>query len=194
MPADEVQICNIALIKVGEKTITALTDDNKAGRLCNAYYSFARDDTLRAHPWNFAVRRQELALSATIPPYEFSNQFALPDECLRVIYADLPRGSEWKVEGKFILCDYATLIIKFIKRITDTAQFDTLFAEALAARLAYEFAIALSDSRTLQEQLFKIYMGKIANARTVDAQEGTPENIEASTWLDSRHRYTGSLA
>lgn len=190
--ASEVDICNLALTKLGEEPIISLTADSKAGRLCNLHYALARDDTLRSHPWNFAVGRESLALSTTSPAYDFSNQFALPTDFLRVISTDLPRGAVWKVEGKFILTDSATLKIRYVKRITDTEQFDALFVQALAARIAWELAIPLTDTRTLQEQMFNLFNAKISEARTVDAGEGTPDQIEASTWLDSRHVYRGS--
>ena len=60
--ASEVQICNLALAKIGDQQITSLTENSKAGRLCNLVYEPLRDATLRAHPWNFAITRETLAL------------------------------------------------------------------------------------------------------------------------------------
>ena len=65
--ASEVQICNLALAKIGDQQITSLTENSKAGRLCNLVYEPLRDATLRAHPWNFAITRETLALHSVAP-------------------------------------------------------------------------------------------------------------------------------
>ena len=56
-----VEIGNIALVNLGEDTITSLSDDVKAARLINRRYAPIRDAVLRAHPWNCAMARAQLA-------------------------------------------------------------------------------------------------------------------------------------
>ena len=58
---DAVSICNLALQRVGAKTISALSEDSTAGRACNRVYTQARDSELRAHPWAFARERKTCA-------------------------------------------------------------------------------------------------------------------------------------
>ena len=55
----DVDICNLALHKIGHDSIDALTDENDAARHCNALYAVERDMMLAAHPWSFALRRIE---------------------------------------------------------------------------------------------------------------------------------------
>ena len=55
--ASEVDICNRALSKLGAARITSLTEDSVNARACNAMYESVRDAELRAHPWNFAMKR-----------------------------------------------------------------------------------------------------------------------------------------
>jgi len=55
-----VDICNSALIKIGVSPITALTDNNKAARLCNLIYDKLRRKLLISHYWNFARGRARL--------------------------------------------------------------------------------------------------------------------------------------
>ena len=59
--ASVVDICNSALNQLGASTIIALTENSKNGRLCNARYNVIRDVAFRAHPWNCAIKRQNLA-------------------------------------------------------------------------------------------------------------------------------------
>ena len=52
-----VEIANRAITFLGGTTITALTDDTKEGRAVLRLYEQTRDQILRDHPWNFAIRR-----------------------------------------------------------------------------------------------------------------------------------------
>ena len=53
--ASAVDICNSALNMIGASTILALSEDSKAGRICNQRYEFVRDSVFRAHPWNALI-------------------------------------------------------------------------------------------------------------------------------------------
>ena len=85
--ATEVSICSNALRRLGDDPITSLTDDSERARLCNSFYSDARDSVLRSHPFNFSITRTTLAQLSTAPTYGFAYQYALPTNpyCLRVL-------------------------------------------------------------------------------------------------------------
>lgn len=184
--ASVVEICNLAVTKLGEDPITALTENTKAARLCNLHYPLMRDFVLTAHNWNFAITRAELAVSGDAPAFDYTTKFALPVDCLRVYQTSLPRYQHWKVESGFILCDSSELKIIYIRRVTDPNQFSPLFVEALASRIASELAQPIADSPSLAGNMFNLYERKLREARTYDAQEGFPEGLDADAWLDSR--------
>ena len=112
--ASEVQICNLALAKVGDEQITSLTENSKAARLCNLVYEPMRDTTLRSHPWNFAIQRVELAASTETPSYEYNAQFALPSDFLRLLGTNMLDAAKFTVEGNLLLCNASALKIKYI--------------------------------------------------------------------------------
>lgn len=180
--ASVVDICNSALNQVGASNIISLTEDSKAGRICNQRYDFVRDAVFRSHPWNCLVTRTILAPDSTAPSFEFDNAFTLPTDpyCLRVLnlqYHDIIH----RVEGRKILCDEDTLNLLYVGRITDPAQYDTLLIETLAAALAADIAYPLVGSATLAQQMRIMYEDKLREARFVDATEGTPGSITAVT-------------
>ena len=189
--ASEVQICNLALAKVGDEQITSLTENSKAARLCNLVYEPMRDATLRAHPWNFAIKRIELAANTLTPAYEYNTQFTLPSDFLRLIGTNMLDTAKFTVEGNQLLCNVSALKIKYIYAVTDPNVFDWLFNEALSARIAAELSIAMTDNRSLTVDLFNLFSTKLSDARTADATEGTPDDITADTWLNSRIAFTG---
>lgn len=192
MSHSEVSICNGGLIELGEETITALTDELKAARLCNKRYEPLRDAVLREAKWNFALERAQLAKLTSTPSFGFSNEFQLPTDCLRVLKTD-DKLDTYKIEGRKILSNASSMKIQYIKRVTDPAQFDSMFAEALSARIAVALAIPLTDSDSRLASMKALYDERIADARGTDAQEnGSIEVYEADEWLNSRIGYVGA--
>jgi len=76
--------------------------------------------------------------------------------------------------------------VKYTARVSDVAQFDTLFVEALAARIAADIAVQLSESVGRAQGLWAVYQSKLAEARRRDAQEGQADALPRGGWLDAR--------
>ena len=190
--ATDVTIVNAALIRLGETTLTALSDETKPARLANAIYADVRDAVTRAHPWNFALARAELTANASAPTWGYANAYDLPgdpDHCLRVLTVDGEDeiSGRWTVEGRQILSNLSSPIrIVYLRRISDPDDTDPLFREALSARLARELAEPLGKSTSLQQAMGELYEAKLREARSADGQEGTPDLISADGWLESR--------
>ena len=82
--SSEVDLCNWALGHIGqEQTITSLTENSKAARICNRYYTQARDTLLAEYPFPFARRSVALALTADPPQPGWQFQYAYPANCLK---------------------------------------------------------------------------------------------------------------
>jgi len=195
MPISEVSICNHALDLLGGDPILSLDDDTRAGRLCRRNYERCRDAVLRAYPWNPAIRRASLAALVDAPAWGFLFQYGLPEgpeppACLRVLQLEGEidgRAAAYRIEGRRLLSnDGPPLNIAYIGRVTDPNEFGPLLADAISARLAAELAYALTGSSALGEAAAQSYRAKLAEARAVDAQEGSAEPFEAAQWLESR--------
>jgi hypothetical protein len=193
MAVSEVSICNGALDLLGSDPIASFDDGSKAANLCSRRYSVVRDACLRAYPWNCAIRRTGLAADTTAPAWGYANRFALPEGpdpefCLRVLRLEGEDvGATYKVEGRFILSDEgAPLNILYLARIGDPAQFDALLVEAISARLAADLAWPLTGSQSAAVAMRDTYRAKLIEARSIDAQEGSVDELSANAWLDSR--------
>lgn len=186
MAVSQEQVCNLALLKLGADTITTITEDTKMGRLCNTLFVLLRDEMLRQHPWNFAMGRAQLvANTLDAPDFEFKYFYALPDDYLRLIriYNDRCR---FKLEGGNILTDSSTLDIIYIQQMDDPTDWDPLFREAFATRLAAELAVSVTGSNTLQQSLMAEYEHKLQKAKTVDAQENYSDGFLVTDLIDAR--------
>lgn len=196
--ASVVDICNEALDLLGAQTITALSENSQEARLCNRRFATVRDAVLRAHPWNIAITRKQLAKDATSPAFGFTNQYTLPTDpyCLRVLsfwdanvdneVAAYDSRTSFKIEGRKVLSDAGECRITYIGRITDTEQYDSLLSSTVAHRLASEIAYAVTGSNSLANGMQQLYEARLREARSIDAMEGTPDRIIANDFIDIR--------
>ena len=194
--ASEVEICNSALNMLGGSNITSLTEDSKNARLSNQRYESVRDGIFRSHTWNCLIKRVELAQDTDTPTHEYTYQYTLPSDCLRVLKigghhdgtsSDLDAGMKFKIEQRKLLTDEATIYLIYISKVTDPTEYDTLLIEAIASKLAAELCYAITSSTSLAGQMYELYNEKLREARFVDATEGTSENLDSSTFINSRY-------
>lgn len=190
MATSVIEICNNALLDLGEDTIASLTDGSKAARLCNQRWPSVRDAVLRAHPWNCCSAQAGLASLSTAPVWKWTQAYVMPADLLRVVEVVDQGGSrisDWETQGRLIFCDREPpLYVTYVRRETDPQKFDALLGEALAARLSAALAYPLSGSTSLGQTFWNAYREKLAEARGVDAREGTPANIGPTSWIGAK--------
>lgn len=182
----EVSICSNALGKLGDNAITSLDDPTERARWCKRFYAKCRDAALRAHNWNFAVKRVALVQSATPPTFGFLYAYQLPPDYLMLL--ELSEGADipYRIEGGQLLADVPALSIRYIARTGDTAQMDPLFVEYLEAKLAAELAIPLTNSQSIYQAMQLEARTKLQEARTRDGQEDYPNQHTFTDLIDVR--------
>lgn len=185
--ASVVDVCNRGLDKLGHGPITSLTDGNKAANLCNRSWPIVRDQVLRDHPWNFAMKRAVLAPASTAPEWGFLYKHPLPADFLRLIEIRDLGVEDYQVEGKTILADDDALYIRYTARIENPNEYDALFIDAVAARLAYELAEPLTQSNTKRDAAWQEYTDGLKRAKMTDAQENPPAQFEEDDWITVRY-------
>ena len=186
--ASLVSICNMALSKLGATRITDLGLAGKNSQLCSEFIEPTIDEVLRLHPWNCARARASLAQLSDAPDFGFDYQYALPAApyCLRALRINEDPTDVFKIEGRKLLTDHGSVNLEFIKRIVNPAEFDSLIISVIAVRMAFNLAFPVTQSSAVKDRIEKEFQLTLREARFVDAQEGTPEEIDTSTWVDSR--------
>lgn len=208
MAESVVQICNQAVSWLGGDVFTALTDDQKEAKLCNANYELLRDAVLEDREWTFAVARIEPAALVSTPKYGFAKEFQIPATVIRVlqvsragdgdtgIVGDTVRHGtglgdynevEWLREGQTIRVNNAERIYaRVIQQITDTTKFTPGFGQALAARIAMDIAIPLTGSRLLQQEMAVLYGEKLRSAAATDGLQGRSFRTRSNSLVNVR--------
>lgn len=187
MATSDVQIANYALTLLGAKRINALSEDTNEARNINAVFGLIRESCLSEHEWNFAIKRANLGLLSDTPEFDFDYKFQLPNDCVRVVKTDLPKGSRYQIEGREILCDSETLKIKYIQNVTDAARFSAPFVKYFAYRLAEEVAYPITGSKGLEADLFQKAEAIKNSGFGLDSVEGIPDEPLSDEWNSIRY-------
>lgn len=197
--ASLIEICNRALTKLGTARIMSLGDNNEQARALNTMLPLVIASELRAYTWNFSIKRVALAELSNAPSFDYARQFQLPSDCLRVLWAgevfpgpnlsDFQNGGvvDYEVEGRLILTNLAApLKLRYVANIEDPGQYDPLFSEALACKLAVELAESMTGSSTMRQMAWDEYRQAIRKALRSDAIEAPSQAIADDTWMLSR--------
>lgn len=183
------QICNNALLLIGDQTITSLSQDVPRATILNALYTPTLDEVLRSHNWNFATVRAGMNCGLTElscqPLWDFTYQFELPTGtcnpyCLMVLETNLDAEEPWRIEyGCSLGTAYRVLVtdgcqpaITYIGRVDDVSKWDPLFTDAFTYELAYRIAYPLTRNTSLMEWLKKEKEERWQKAKSRDGQEG----------------------
>ena len=193
MASSVVQICNLALSWLGGDLIISLDDPTVEAKLCKANYEPLRDAVLEEREWTFAVIRTELAALQSVPLYGFDKAFQIPPNTLRVL--QISRGGsevesggensrhdtgqgresriEWLREGETVVANNAERIYaRLLTRVIDTTKFSPAFDQALAARIAMDIALPLTNSDKMQQSMAAMYGQKLRIAAGTDGMQG----------------------
>ena len=190
--ASAVDIANSALNLLGASTISAFTDDSKNARLINQRYEPVRNRVFRSHAWNCLHKRVQLAQNSTSPVVEYSNAYALPSDCLRVLKIhngttdSIASNIDYKLEGRNIVTDEGTVFIIYIALDTDPNNYDTYLQESIAHQLAADLAYAVTNNATLADKYMTRADERLREARFIDATENSLGTIESSEFVDAR--------
>ncbi len=190
----QTRVANHALQKLGAQLITSMDEDTREARTVKACYSILRDRELRAHSWNFSIKRVALAPSATVPAFGFAKAFPLPADCLRILPPAL--HVDWTVENingvSHILTNEGTVIyLRYVARITDEAVFDELFVDMLACKIAWHCCETITQSNQKKADVMQEYKDARAEARRINAFEQASPQEPEPPWLTARRAGSG---
>lgn len=196
--ASDVIICNAALQLIKHsKQITSLEQGIKEANACEVIFVELRDTLLASHNWNFAEVRAELTSDPdNVPAFEWDYFYEFPGDFLRLHQAfdnDAGRGTfQHRIEGHGIVTDATNVYIKYIRRVTDPNIMPPPFRVALSKLIASRLAVALSQSASRSDSLYKQYIDEdLPTAKSSDSIQDQVDDLPASSWETAR--YGGGL-
>lgn len=284
MATDNLEVANNALIRLGAKKISSLTEDSDRARLCNSFIHSVRKQTLRAHPWNVALKRAKLStfsagslvagaltgdgvtftaseqvflagrdeqalllehdgpgqariISVTdvntvvadietdfsttaaipttewrmAPSWEWAYRYLKPADYLRLAKVEITSGigatvqqsgfmwSWWtrgqrdnspepfKVENETLVANLGPrAFVQYIFDLTDTTKWDSLLEEAITSLLTFRITYGVTGSLQAGKTHHDAWKESLAEARSIDGQEGTGDDTGSDVLLAVR--------
>lgn len=191
--ASSIDICNLALQWCGQPRITSLlTPTNALEELCALNYPLARDACLEEHAWSFALKRVILDPTNIDPVWGDGFTFQIPTDAITVLRVFSIQDHQsnqipgWRKEGGVIYAKWDEAYAIIISRETNTNLYSPTFVQALAARLAMDIAIPLTDSMQLMTTMREQYAIKLREAVSADGIQGSREIFLAEDLINVR--------
>lgn len=185
-----IDICNLALTRIGQDSITDFADGSIEAQHCSNLYDFSRRATLRAHPWNFATETATLAVVTGVTNTKFTYTYQLPADCVRVLKLVNPASDEdlpFEVrKEKYLVTNTADAEVEYVTDVEDTTMFDDMFVSALGYHLASELAIPVAGSKSLKVEMRHDYLTLLFNSKGVDASEKRAPLVTGQAFVDAR--------
>jgi hypothetical protein len=194
MADSEVEICNLALLKVGVKTLmSALDEQSNEGLVSKTVFPQVRDYCLTDWQWTFATARAQLAeLDADSQEQRdgWAYAYALPENCLksRGVYPGtrspaldnlIPSAIELNNDGDglILLTDVQDAQLIYTRRVFNVKLFPPKFVAALVWALAAEFVLNLPLKPELEKFARDRYMAARNSAGADDANSTHEERV-----------------
>lgn len=187
MAATEVSICSNALLMLGAQPINDLNEPNERARLASNLYPMVRNYVLRRHPWNCAVKRVALAPDLDAPAFDWSMQFTLPPDFMRVLsVGEYGAEVDYKIESGKLMCEENPARLRYIWRNENPATWDDMLVWAMTVSMKAVMAYPITQSASLEQVVEDALKDVLKQARTVDGQDEPPETVGDSPLLAAR--------
>ncbi len=168
----KIDLCSMALLKLGESPIQSLTDDSAPAKLARTLFDTIVNSLLALHPWHFAQQQIDLIKNT-------DGNFLVPSNVLRVL------KSQGNIIGNKIISDMDNISIVAIVK-TAPESFPSYFAELVATRLAMEFCMPLLGDNTVFRTLVALYESELQNAKYIDSTTSVSGGITDFSLVSAR--------
>ncbi|MDW2958342.1 MAG: hypothetical protein R8M37_00840 [Alphaproteobacteria bacterium] len=168
----KIDLCTMALLKLGEAPIQSLTDDSASAKLSRTLFDPVVDALLSIHPWRFATQIIELNKNT-------DGNFLIPSNVLRILKTD------GRVIGNRVLSDSETVSVVGVVR-TAPENFPGYFVSLVATRLAMEFCIPLTGDQSVFRTLVALYETELQTAKYIDSTTTVGDAIGDFSLINAR--------
>jgi len=170
-----VQIINLGLSKIASSRVSRVDPPvSSLERFVAEGYPHWKRTELTKRRWVFAIEdNYALTQVATLENVEQMYKYQLPVECLRPIRG---KRTEWKQRGRYLYSAYSELRVSMIMNVDET-EFDPLFVEVLACRVALESVEYVTQSNTKKADAEALYRNAVSDAGQANAFVIGPEDV-----------------
>lgn len=168
----KIDLCSMALLKLGEKPIQSWGEDTAAAHLAQMLFNPTVDTLLSMFPWRFATQNIVLIRNS-------DDEFIVPSNVLRVL--------KWsgKIIGNKIENNSDTLEITATVK-TEPEMFPGYFATLVASKMAMEFCIPLTGDTNLFRIMTSVFESEYQSAKFIDSASSNQSGINEFSLINAR--------
>lgn len=192
-------ICNLALDDLKQLPIKSITTPNSnTEQVCARNYDTTRRECLFAHPWKFAIKRDQWTPDPTTTPlFGYLYAYNVPTDYIRLVTVgddycgDLRQ--QYEIENNQLLAvsgdvvfDGSTKDVRYIRDITDVTKFSPGFVTYFRLKLALRMSSKFSVSNQIRTNIKDDFRDAETEAKAVNGQESRIKRIQFSRVLSKR--------
>lgn len=177
--ATNTDIANRALSRLSQSQITSIDDPYVVEGIVRTHFVPLRQEMLRSHPWNFAIRREPLARTVNAPRFGPLYEFLLPPNYLMTVAAFIDMEAivkidRYSIENNLFLGSMETANLLYVEDKEDPTDWDPSFTEAFVVMLASRMCVQIKgDAQFAMNLLQEAKQMEIPEAMLYNAREDT---------------------
>lgn len=197
-----IEICNAALISLGEKPIQSFDDVSDVAIICKTLYPIRRSAILDGYPWTFTFKFNPLSRIATEPKMRWKYSFQMPSDRVSstpvFVYlsdsvSDNPI-SDYAVNGSILYSNHKEIWVQYRANI-DEKNWPGTFTDLMVDVMEVELAFPITENESLRAGLYaKVYgppgregmTGALSTAKFVDSSGTQDTGIRKYPLFESR--------
>lgn len=163
----DLEIINLGLSKLGSSTVSRIDPPRTSleRHVATGYKHWKRSE-ISKRIWNFALETDYVLTQTEVKQLvERPYIYALPTDCLRPIRED---RSDWRQVGRALHDKSSVLKIDYLRNALE-ADFDPMFVEVLACRIAVESVEYVTQSNTKKADVMEMYREAVKDAGRLNA-------------------------
>ncbi len=168
----KIDLCSMALLKLGEKPIQSLREDSATAQLARTLFDSVVNTLLSVFPWCFATQLISINKNS-------DGDCLIPSNVLRIIKCD------GKIVGNKIITPAEKIDLVAVVQV-NPEDFPDYFASLVATKLALEFCIPLTGDTNVFKMLFSLYEAEYQTAKFIDSTISNQTNIDNFSLINSR--------
>lgn len=202
MAITDIDICNRALVSLGEGVISSLTADGTDKSLaCATLYEGIKHMVLSMRAWRFSMYKVQLARLVDTPANEWNYAYQLPPDMLagpRAVFTSTNTGelpmTDFEIFGDKLFTDHTVIVIDYQADVNEN-KMPRWFVQLLAMALAGFMGKLVTDSASLAQDFLQRAFGTpseqmrggyFAICAQIDAAANPPNTITDNSIVIAR--------
>lgn len=195
--ATKLGLYNAALIEIGERTLSGLTENREPRRVLDAVYDSVLAECLAEGQWHFAERTVKITANTNVTiDFGYTYAFDIPTDYVALTgissgeYIDDAPLLRYQKDNTYWYADIDPIYVRYISNDVEYGmnllKWPATFTRYVEMALALRVVRRETQSNTDYERLEMMERRAKRNAKSKDAREKTVRFMPPGSWVQSR--------